>query len=67
MEKYLANHNIKYLHIEKLGGRRDGKRNGNAISESIKKPITITLGKTKVLEPMQIICALWNSERALKN
>ncbi len=37
MEKELANHNIKYLHIEKLGGRRNGKRNDKAISENIKK------------------------------
>src|SRR3954447_6311253 len=29
MEKELANHNIKYLHIEKLGGRRNEKRNDN--------------------------------------
>jgi uncharacterized protein (DUF488 family) len=35
MEKELAKHNIKYLHIEKLGGRRSGKRSGNAaISEN---------------------------------
>ncbi len=27
MEKELENHNIKYFHIEKLGGRRKGKRN----------------------------------------
>jgi uncharacterized protein (DUF488 family) len=37
MEKELANHNIKYLHIEKLGGRRNGKRNDNAISENVEK------------------------------
>jgi uncharacterized protein (DUF488 family) len=29
MEKDLANQNIKYLHIEKLGGRRNGKRNND--------------------------------------
>src|SRR3712207_3329768 len=27
MEKELENHNIKYFHIEKLGGRRKEKRN----------------------------------------
>jgi uncharacterized protein (DUF488 family) len=38
MEKELANHNIQYLHIEKLGGRRNGKRNdSNIISEKIKE------------------------------
>ena len=38
LEKELANHNIKYLHIEKLGGRRNGKRSdGNTIDESMKK------------------------------
>ena len=31
MEKELANHNVKYLHIEKLGGRRQEKRNNNTI------------------------------------
>jgi uncharacterized protein (DUF488 family) len=38
MEKELANHNIKYLHIEKLGGRQNGKRiDGNAISEKMRE------------------------------
>lgn len=38
MEKELANHNIKYLHIEKLGGRRNEKRNNdNAMSENRKE------------------------------
>jgi uncharacterized protein (DUF488 family) len=38
MEKELANHNIKYLHIEKLGGRRNGKRiDGNTISEKMRE------------------------------
>ncbi len=38
MEKELANHNIKYLHIEKLGGRRQQIRNDdNAVSENMKK------------------------------
>ena len=27
MEKELDTHNIKYLHIDKLGGRRQEKRN----------------------------------------
>ena len=67
LEKELANHNIKYLHIEKLGGRRNGKRSdGNTVHESMEKPIIIMLGKTKALEHMQIICALINSERVLK-
>src|SRR3954451_4221764 len=34
MEKELSNHNIKYLHIEKLGGRRNGKINSNTISKN---------------------------------
>ena len=37
MEIELANHNMTYLHIEKLGGRRNGKRNDNAISENMKE------------------------------
>ena len=37
MEKELSNDNIKYLHIEKLGGRRNGKIiHGNTISENSK-------------------------------
>jgi|tagenome__1003787_1003787.scaffolds.fasta_scaffold20235645_1 hypothetical protein len=37
MEKELANHDIQYLHIEKLGGRRKEKRNDNTTSENMKK------------------------------
>jgi uncharacterized protein (DUF488 family) len=37
MEKELANNNIKYLHIEKLGGRRQEKRNDNNTFDSRKK------------------------------
>ena len=38
MEKELANHDIKYLHIEKLGGRRNGKRSdGNTVPESMQE------------------------------
>ncbi len=37
MEKDLINHNIKYSHIERLGGRRKEKNNDNAISENRKE------------------------------
>ena len=48
MEKDLPNHNIKYLHIEKLGGRRNGKRNdGNAILEEMKKTYNNQAWKNK--------------------
>jgi uncharacterized protein (DUF488 family) len=37
MEKELAIHDILYLHIEKLGGRRKEKRNGNDTLENRKE------------------------------
>src|SRR3954464_14829356 len=37
MEKDLASHNIKYLHIGKLGGWRQEKRNDNTTSENMKE------------------------------
>jgi uncharacterized protein (DUF488 family) len=37
IEKELVNHNIKYFHIEKLGGRRKEKRNDKTSSESMEK------------------------------
>jgi hypothetical protein len=37
LEKELDSNHLKYFHIEKLGGRRSEKRNGNIASGKIEK------------------------------